>query len=105
MRKKIEIKVYLPYMMVGELESRRKANARSKFIEDAIREKLDRVEEFDKSMLTDRQVYNLMYLRLRERDDAAALMIKQFLQEELSKYAQTAIGYLLRLNCLRSYHE
>lgn len=84
MRKKIEIKVYLPYMMVGELESRRKANARSKFIEDAIREKLDRVEEFDKSMLTDRQVYNLMYLRLRERDDAAALMIKQFLQEELS---------------------
>jgi metal-responsive CopG/Arc/MetJ family transcriptional regulator len=84
MRKKIEIKVYLPYMMVGELESRRKANARSKFIEDAIREKLDRVEEFDKSMLTDRQVFNLMYLRLRERDDAAALMIKQFLQEELS---------------------
>ena len=37
MRQKIEIKVYLPYMMVGELESRRKANQRSKFIEDAVR--------------------------------------------------------------------
>ena len=46
MRQKIEIKVYLPYMMVGELESRRKANQRSKFIEDAIRAKLDGEEAF-----------------------------------------------------------
>lgn len=84
MRKKIEIKVYLPYLMIGELESRRKANARSKFIEEAIREKLDRVDSFDKSMLTDRQVFNLMYSRLLEREDAAAAMIKQFLQEELA---------------------
>ena len=84
MRQKIEIKVYLPYMMVGELESRRKANARSKFIEEAIREKLDRVDTFDKSMLTDRQVFTLMYTRLLDREDAAAAMIKQFLQEELA---------------------
>lgn len=83
MRKKVEIKVYLPYMMVGELEPKRKANVRSKFIEQAIREKLDRVDTFDKSMLTDRQIFNLMYSRLLDRTDAAALMIKQFLQEEL----------------------
>ena len=47
MRKKIEIKVYLPYLMVGELESRRKNNARSKFIEEAIRNRLDGEEAFD----------------------------------------------------------
>lgn len=84
MRKKVEIKVYLPYMMIGELESRRKANARSKFIEEAIREKLDRVDSFDKSMLSDKQVFTLMYSRLMDREDAAALMIKQFLQDELA---------------------
>ena len=84
MRQKIEIKVYLPYMMVGELESRRKANARSKFIEEAIREKLDRVDTFDQSMLTDKQVFTLMYSRLIDRQDAAAFMVKQFLQEELA---------------------
>ena len=84
MRQKIKIKVYLPYMMVGELESRRKANARSKFIEEAIREKLDRVDTFDQSMLTDKQVFTLMYSRLIDRQDAAAFMVKQFLQEELA---------------------
>ena len=84
MRKKVEIKVYLPYIMVGELEPKRKANIRSKFIEEAIREKLDRVDTFDKSMLADREVFLMMYTRLLDRDDAAAMMIKQFLQEELA---------------------
>jgi metal-responsive CopG/Arc/MetJ family transcriptional regulator len=42
MSKKQEIKVYLPAKMVGELESRRKAGVRSKFIADAIRGKLDK---------------------------------------------------------------
>ena len=41
MREKIEIKVYLPIKMVGELESRNKLRVRSKFIQSAIRAKLD----------------------------------------------------------------
>ena len=45
MSKKQEIKVYLPAKMVGELESRRKAGVRSKFIADAIRAKLDKRSE------------------------------------------------------------
>ena len=45
MSKKQEIKVYLPAKMVGELESRRKAGVRSKFIADAIRGKLDKRSE------------------------------------------------------------
>ena len=42
MSKKTEIKVYLPTKMVGELESRKRSGVRSKFIAQAIREKLDR---------------------------------------------------------------
>lgn len=83
MRKKIEIKVYLPYEMVATLESRRKANNRSKFIEDAIREKLDRKDEFDKSMLTDREIYTLMYTRIRDKDDVLTGVVRQYLVEAL----------------------
>ena len=45
MSQKSEIKVYLPTKLVGELESRKKAGVRSKFIKNAIREKLDRREK------------------------------------------------------------
>jgi metal-responsive CopG/Arc/MetJ family transcriptional regulator len=46
MRNKIEIKVYLPIKMVGELEERNKQRRRSKFIEGAIRSRLDGSESF-----------------------------------------------------------
>ena len=48
MRNKIEIKVYLPYTMVGELEREKRRGNRSKYIEGAIRAKFpshDRVGE------------------------------------------------------------
>ena len=41
---KTEIKVYLPVKMVGELERYKRAATRSKFIEKAIRMKLDNIE-------------------------------------------------------------
>jgi len=47
---KSEIKVYLPIIMIGELERQKRAGHRSKFIEQAIREKLDRR---DKASLLD----------------------------------------------------
>jgi metal-responsive CopG/Arc/MetJ family transcriptional regulator len=45
MARKTEIKVYLPDKLVGELEARRKAGIRSKFIAEAIRAQLDRRSE------------------------------------------------------------
>lgn len=41
---KTEIKVYLPVKLVGELESYKRNNARSNFIEKAINEKLNGME-------------------------------------------------------------
>jgi metal-responsive CopG/Arc/MetJ family transcriptional regulator len=79
MRKKIEIKVYLPYLMVGELESRRKNNARSKYIEEAIRNRLDAEESFElkdvktrslmihlKNRQVSKQLQSLLLLELEE---------------------------------------
>ena len=56
MRNKIEIKVYLPIKMVGELEERNKQRRRSKFIEAAIRSKLDASEEFSLVDISTRQL-------------------------------------------------
>lgn len=75
MRKKIEIKVYLPYMMVGELESLRKANARSKFIEDAIRAKLDGEEAFRPQDLRTRRVIALLLARFPDDDVLRTILL------------------------------
>ncbi len=45
MSQKSEIKVYLPIKMIGELESRKRNGERSKFIETAIRNRLNKFEE------------------------------------------------------------
>ena len=47
MSKKQEIKVYLPQKLVGELEERRRAGVRSKFIEKSVRKALQKEDEFD----------------------------------------------------------
>lgn len=56
MRQKIEIKVYLPIKMVGELETRRKNGLRSKFVEEAIRNHLDGESEFNVRDISDKQL-------------------------------------------------
>ena len=51
---KTEIKVYLPSRLVGQLDSRKQAGVRSKFIKEAIEEKLSRrmsASPFDFSLL------------------------------------------------------
>lgn len=80
MRQKIEIKVYLPYMMVGELESRRKANQRSKFIEDAIRAKLDGEEAFRVQDLPTRRILALCMARF-PNDDVLRTMCLKLMEE------------------------
>ena len=80
MRKKIEIKVYLPYLMVGELESRRKNNVRSKFIEEAIRNRLDGEEAFDFKDITTSRLLGLLHARF-EDDQVFKLMIQNRIKE------------------------
>ncbi len=44
MARKTEIKVYLPERLVGELEGRKRMGTRSKFIEQAIQDKLKKLD-------------------------------------------------------------
>ena len=44
MSRKQEIKVYLPVFLVGQLEHMKHKGTRSKFIENAIKSKLDKLE-------------------------------------------------------------
>jgi metal-responsive CopG/Arc/MetJ family transcriptional regulator len=75
MRQKIEIKVYLPYMMVGELESLKRRGMRSKFIEDAIRTKLDGQEAFRPQDLPTRRVIALLLARYPDDDVLRTILL------------------------------
>lgn len=68
MRKKIEIKAYLPYMMVGELEPKRKAGKRSQFIEKAVRARLDGEDAFRVQDLPTRRILALVMARFPDND-------------------------------------
>jgi len=83
MRKKIEIKVYLPYLMVGELESRRKDNRRSKFIEEAIRNRLDGEESFSFKDIEDHRLMALLINRFPEDDVLKTILVNRI--EELAE--------------------
>ena len=76
MRQKIEIKVYLPYMMVGELESLKRSGKRSKFIEDAVRAKLDGEEAFRVQDLPTRRILALCMARFPDDDVLRTMCLK-----------------------------
>ena len=80
MRKKIEIKVYLPYLMVGELETARKKGLRSKYIEEAVRNRLDGEEAFDFKDITTSRLLGLLHARF-EYDQVFKLMIQNRVKE------------------------
>jgi len=63
MRNKIEIKVYLPIKMVGELEERNKQRRRSKFIESAVRSKLDGESNFSVWDVPTRDLLGVLLVR------------------------------------------
>ena len=69
MSKKMEIKVYLPAKLVGQLEEKRKAGIRSKFIEDAIRKLLNKQSEFDIWDVSDLELYRMARVRAMESKD------------------------------------
>jgi len=85
MNQKSEIKVYLPIKMIGELERKKQAGQRSKFIEKAIREKIDRVSDFDIWDCEIRDVLDEAVVRLRRlerisRNEALVILMERVLQ-------------------------
>lgn len=80
MKKKVEIKVYLPYLMVGELEIKRKQGLRSKYIEDAIRNRLDGEENFSFRDIETHRLLAILHGRF-EDDQVFKLMIQNRMKE------------------------
>ena len=66
--------------MVGELESRRKNNGRSKFIEEAIRNRLDGEEAFDFKDISTLRLLAMLDMRF-EGDQVFQLMIQNRMKE------------------------
>ena len=77
MRQKIEIKVYLPYTMVGELERLRKQGKRSDYIEKAIRAKLDEEDAFTVGDLSTRRVISILMHRFQDDDVLRTILLKR----------------------------
>jgi len=75
MRNKIEIKVYLPIKMVGELESRSKNGVRSKFIEAAIRARIDDEEAFKVSDIETRTLLAVLHSRIEVPEHIKQLIL------------------------------
>lgn len=80
MRQKIEIKVYLPYKMVGELEGYRRKGNRSSFIESCIRNRLDAEEEFSFKDIETTRLLGILHGRFPE-DEVFKTLIENRLKE------------------------
>ena len=57
---------------------------RSRFVENAIRGRLDGKDDFATYDIPTRQLMAMLHARLEDRGDAAAEMMRVFLKEELS---------------------
>lgn len=66
--------------MVGELEIKRKQGLRSKYIQDAIRNRLDGEEAFDFKDITTLRLLGLLHARYEE-DQVFKLMIQNRIKE------------------------
>jgi len=80
MRQKIEIKVYLPYKMVGELEGYRRKGNRSSFIESCIKNRLEAEEEFSFRDIETHRLLAILHGRYEE-DQVFKLMIQNRMKE------------------------
>ena len=80
MRQKIEIKVYLPYKMVGELEGYRRKGNRSSFIESCIKNRLEAEEEFSFKDIETTRLLGILHARFQE-DEVFKTLIENRLKE------------------------
>lgn len=81
MKKKVEIKVYLPYLMVGELEIFRRNGQRSDFVEKAIRARLDGEDAFNVADLQTKNILAMAMARFPDDDVLKTILLKRI--EEL----------------------
>lgn len=83
MSRKTKINVLLPIKMVGELESRARNNSRSKFIQSAIRSKLDDEDAFSPSDIPTKKLFGLLHHRLdgNQLHQDLLLIIKEMVEE------------------------
>jgi len=81
MKKKIEIKVYLPYMMVGELEIFRRNGQRSDYVEKAIRSRLDGEDAFNVADLQTKTILAMAMARFPDDEVLKTILMKRI--EEL----------------------
>ena len=82
MSRKREIKVYLPEKMVGELEGRKRLGTRSKFMQEAIQFRINKVQEFDIWQLETMEILDEAVSRIRRlepesKDDAIIEFLKR----------------------------
>jgi hypothetical protein len=80
MREKIEIKVYLPYKMVGELEVHRRKGRRSNFIESCIKNRLEAEEAFSFKDIETTRLLGILHTRFQE-DEVFKTLIENRLKE------------------------
>jgi metal-responsive CopG/Arc/MetJ family transcriptional regulator len=69
--------------LISELKRTIKKGSRSKFVENAIRARLDGRDSFNAGDLPERQIMAMLVNRLEKRTDAASLMVLEFLYAEL----------------------
>ena len=77
MRKKIEIKVYLPYTMIGELERLRKSGKRSEYIEKAVRARLDDEDAFRAGDLPTKRILAMAMARYPDDEVLRTILLKR----------------------------
>lgn len=80
MDRKTKINVLLPMKMVGELENLSKLGKRSKFIQSAIRNKLDAREEYNVADIPTKQLLVMLINREENETVKELLMIVRRLQ-------------------------
>ncbi len=85
MSRKQEIKVYLPHKMVGELEGRKRIGTRSKFIQEAIHFRLNKIADFDIWQLETMEILDEAVSRIRRLEsDSKDEALMEFLKRVMA---------------------
>tara|TARA_Y100000401_G_C8318859_1_gene224077 strand:+ start:1366 stop:1614 length:249 start_codon:yes stop_codon:yes gene_type:complete len=69
--------------LIKDLHKRVARGHRSQYVETAVKNRLNNQEDYNAGDLGTRQLMALLHTRLEGRTDAAALMVREFLVQEL----------------------
>lgn len=85
MSRKTKINVLLPFKMVAELESRARNNTRSKFIESAIRDKIDGKDSFSIEDYSTENIAAILVNRLATKPSGYERLIVMTIMEWMNQ--------------------